>query len=276
MKKIASTLALLFCAGCAAMPFGVLETGSTLISLGSLGQTAVQATRLASKDGKLSAAYLPPQYAEDTDRMLREAWEQNYQLAKIAQWEGEDVSWRELGTTVARKAEGGNFLLVLVRKSFARNSAVSETVTVYATPSGRILRDPSESPGESFYPKAQERKTPVRIYAYTAYFFTRSRQPSGILAADGPWDGPCRTAYAYGALVLAVGKKTPADDARLQAGEIITAINGRSVDYQTLFALLRPGENTLNICRDGRYATKRLLLPDHTPTGPTTGDSNRR
>ena len=263
MRKTLIALTALVYAGCAPLFAGsALETGSTLLSLGSLGQTVVQITNMGSGDKKLAVAYLPRQYRDDADRMVRETWEQNFQLVKTAQWEEEDMSWQELAAAVVRKARGNKAVLAMVEKRALRAKTVREEITVYVTPSGKVLRDPMESPGEAFFPQTRQAEFTVPVYVYKAFYFTKSRQPSGILAAEGPWDGPCRTAYGYGALVRAVGKKTPADAARLYPGDIITTVNGRRAEYQNLFALLRPGENTLSICRNGQHSVAALHLPE--------------
>lgn len=260
MKNPLPALLFLFCAGCATLP-GALDPGSTLISLGSLGQTAFQVMRITTDSGTMAVAYLPQQYAADTERMLRETWEQNYQLAKTVRWEAEDLSWQEVAAATARKSRAEKASLALVAKRPVRTETVREEITVYVTPSGKTLRDPAESPGESFYPQVRARKAAVPVHAYTAYYFVRSGQPSGILAEEGPWDGPCRTPYGYGTHVRAVGKGTPAETAQLRAGDIITTVNGARAEYAAMFALLRPGENILSVCRNGQYATMRLYMP---------------
>lgn len=73
------------CSGCgAALLPGVLGDASTLLSLGSFGQTVIQMTYAASESGTVAVGRMPAQYGDNEPRMLVEAWEQNYQLIKKA------------------------------------------------------------------------------------------------------------------------------------------------------------------------------------------------
>lgn len=261
MKKFFIAALLYLNSGCAMIFSSVgLEVSSTLLSLGSVGQTLI--TMTASDRSAPPVGPVPAQYSDNPDRMIREAWEQNYQLAKKAVWEGEDIPWNELVSWTARKSKDVPALFALVEKRALRNENHREDVTVYKTVSGRTLQDPSQSPGEAFYPQTQTRTTAVPVFLYTAWFFTGSRQPSGILAFEDTWKDPCGTGRADGTLVRATGKNTPADKAGLRGGDVITAINGHTADPAAVFSLLRPGANTLSICRAGQAGTTTLTLPD--------------
>ena len=194
--------------------------------------------------------------------MIREAWEQNYQLSRTIHWEAEDIPWQEVVATATRKASDSNGLLfALVIRRPLRTETRREEITVYKTASGRMVQDPSQSPGEGFYPHIQTRSVNTPLYSYTAWFFSRSRQPSGILAAEVPRNGPCKAFRDTGTRVWAVGKNTPAHKADLHSGDVITAINGRTAPYSSFFSLLQPGENSLMICRQGQRHAAALTLP---------------
>ena len=80
--KAAAVIAALCCSGCAALLPGALGEASTLISLGSLGQTAVQVSYAVLEKKRLAVGWMPAQYASNENRMVVEAWEQNYQLTR--------------------------------------------------------------------------------------------------------------------------------------------------------------------------------------------------
>lgn len=246
--------------GCAPLLAGTgLETASTLLSLGGTGLTVIQMT--STGPGKMPVGMIPQQYANNKERMVREAWEQNYQLTRTVEWTDEELPWPDLVTAASRKAGEGKTLFALVEKRLSHSEKRTAAVTVYKTASGRILQDPAESPGEGFNPQTQIRQSTVPMFRYTAWYFGRSRQPSGILAGEGPWDGPCRKTHDYGALIRAVGGNTPAHAAQLQPGDIVTAVNGRRVEGDTLLFLLTHGINTLTVCRNGHTETRHLTLP---------------
>ncbi|SBV94918.1 hypothetical protein KL86DPRO_10781 [uncultured delta proteobacterium] len=232
---------------------------STALTLGNIGQTVIKMT--ASGPEKVAVGELPPHYSGNRSRMIREAWEQNYQLAKTVRWEGEDAPWPEIVAATARKANGGGVLFALVERRPLRTETRQEEITLYRMISGRTLTDPRQSPGEGFHPQTQLRSVTVPVYTYTAWFFSRSRQPSGILATENPRGGPCNLPQGSATLVLAAGKNTPAQRAHLQSDDIITAINGRSAPYTALYSMLRPGDNPLTICRNGLYHSVVLSLP---------------
>ncbi len=260
VKKTLLLLSLALLGGCAAIFPGMgLQTVSTALSLGSIGQTLI---RMSNAEGSsLPVGPMPAQYVNNPTRMLQEAWEQNYQLAKTVRWESEEIPWKEVVAATGRKSGKSSALFALVERRALRDGSRTEQVTVYKTISGKLVESPAEAQGEAFYPQTREQRVTVPLYLYTAWFFTRSRQPSGILAQEGPWDGPCRTAYGYGALVLATGKNTPARKAEIQAGDIITAVNGRPAEYENLFGLLQGGHNTVTVCRGGAVLTLELALP---------------
>ena len=240
-----------------------------MISLGSLGQTAIQLTYAVLEDKKMAVGWLPGQYAGNTDRMILEAWEQNYQLTKKVSWENEDVPWLELTTTILRKARHSGTVFALVDKKPVRRSSVREDIAVYTTPSGMVTDDPASLVGQSFYTEIRTQSVPTTIYTYTAFYFTKSVQPTGLLLSQGPPNGPCRTNYTYGTQILAVGQKTPSATAGLQKNDILMAVNGRPAEFRDVFALFIPGENTLVICRNGTMLPQkhlRLPLPGEIPT----------
>ncbi len=111
MKKAAIILALLLHTGCAAI-FPGLQVASTALTLGNLGQTII--TMTSSGPENMAVGELPPQYAGNRSRMIREAWEQNYLLAKTAHWEGEDAPWQEIVAGTIRKANDDGILFALV------------------------------------------------------------------------------------------------------------------------------------------------------------------
>ncbi|CAK7042159.1 MAG: hypothetical protein DELT_02871 [Desulfovibrio sp.] len=249
--------ALLFCAGCAVGMLPMLETASTALTLGSLGQTLVEATYLGKDDNKVAVAWMPKNYENAFDKMIRESWEQNYQYIKGVQWEDENIPWKDLTRVALRKAGDDRPILVLIQKKLARQVTVREERTFYTTVSGRLVRNPAEAAGESYFPHTRVQQQVVSLYTYTAYFFTRSRQPSGLLVTDAPKSGVCGS----GALIRAVGKKTPGDKAALRGGDIITHVNGRRASQQTAFSFLVPGANTLRVCRQGTVTEHALELP---------------
>lgn len=265
--RIGAILAILCCCGCAALLPGALGDVSTLISLGSLGQTAVQVTYAVLEDKKIAVGWLPVQYAGNEDRMIAEAWEQNYQLAKKIFWENEDVPWRELTATVLRKAGHLNVVFALVDKKPLRKVQVREEVAVYTAPSGATTENPANLPGQSFHTEMRLRPATVTVCAYTAFYFVKSAQPTGLLLAQGSWNNPCRSARTYGTRVLAVGKRTPAEAAGLRKGDILTAVNGRPAEYRNIFALFLQGDNVVAVCRGGVVHEKNLRLP--LPAGKT-------
>ena len=265
MKKILAFLVLFASCGCAALLPGAAGDISTLITLGGFGQTVVQLT--AAGPRKLPVGPLPAQYAADTERMVREAWEQNYQLAKTAPWAGEDMPWPELAANAARKADNTKSVFALVGKQALQTGQRREEITVYRTISGKLIADPADSFGEAYYPESRAVEQSVPVFRYTVYFFTKSRQPSGILASPGAWSGPCKAISPSGTLVRAVGKNSPARTAHIQAGDVIASINGRPSPYQDLFLLLAPGPNTVALCRNGQMMTTVLQLP--VPRGAT-------
>ncbi|MCS6909787.1 MAG: trypsin-like peptidase domain-containing protein [Anaerolineales bacterium] len=76
----------------------------------------------------------------------------------------------------------------------------------------------------------------------------------------------------WGAFVRAVGPGTPAAQAGLQAGDIITAIGGQAIDGNNRFVnvLMRfkPGERVpLTVVRDGRTLTIDVTLGERSPRG---------
>lgn len=251
-------LCAVFLAGCAAgiLP-GTLGTASTALSLGSLGQTLINATYVDSGNNKVAVAPLPANYKNNLERMIREAWEQNYQFVKGTRWEDEDIPWKDLAKTALRKGRGDSSILVLVEKAPLKQLTFSEEKTFYTTVSGRLIREPAEAAGESYYPHARAQKHTVTIYTYSAYFFTRSRQPSGLLLSATPKAGPCGPGIA----VRAVGKKTPGEKAGIRAGDVITHVNERVPTSQTFFSLLVPGTNPVRICRNGALSTHTLEIP---------------
>lgn len=245
------------CAGCAALPWsGSLGTASTAISLGSLGQTLVNVTYMDDGGHKTAVARLPANYRGNMERMLCEAWEQHYQYVKCVRWQDEDIPWQDLARTSLRKGRGDTANLVLVETSPVAGITSTEERTFYATASGRLVRDPAEAAGESYYPHTRTQQYSVPRYVYSAFFFTRSRQPSGLLLGASP-PGPC----GPGALVRAVGKKSAGENAGLRSGDIITQINGRNADPKSVFSLLVSGANTVRVCRNGAYAARHLHIP---------------
>jgi len=259
MKKLFICFLFFFPCGCATIfSSTAFEMSSTLLTLGNVGQTLISMT--AAEGGGISVGPLPPHYSADHVRMIREAWEQQFQLAKKVSWEAEEVPWKELVGATVRKGDG-SFLFALVEKRTLRTDSRREEITVYRTVSGRTLRDPSQSPGEAFYPHIQASNASVPVYLYTAWFFTRSRQPSGILAGYPAENSPCRKAGIHGAGIVAVSKNSPAQKAGLQSGDTVSAVNGQAAEYATLFALLRPGKNSITFCRNGSAETLEMRLP---------------
>ena len=259
MKKLIIYFLFLFPCGCAAVfSSTAFEMSSTLLTLGNVGQTLISMT---TEESGMSVGPLPPHYSTDPARMIREAWEQQFQLAKRVSWEGEEVPWKELVAATGRKG-GGAFLFALVEKRTLRTDSQREEITIYRTISGRTLRDPTQSPGEAFYPHIQASNTSVPIYLYTAWFFTRSRQPSGILAGYQTENSPCRKVGIHGAGIVAVSKNSPAHKAGLRSGDTVSAVNGRAAEYATLLALLQPGRNSVTFCRNGRADTIEMQLPE--------------
>lgn len=261
MKKLLVIVSLLVNCGCATLFAGTgLEMSTTLLTLGGMGQTLINMT--AADAGTMKVGPMPQHYTLDPERMIREAWEQNFQVAKRTRWEGEDISWKELVAATARKSGEGSPLFALVEKQARPAIRHREEVTVYRTASGKIVSSPAQAYGEGFYPLVQTREVAVPTYLYTAWFFTRSGQPSGILAGRVPETSPCRERGSSGAQVLAVGKKSPAHTAGLSAGDCILSVNGHAVEYATLFTLLQPGRNTIIVCaRNGGKETRELHLP---------------
>lgn len=259
MKKLLVSFLLFASCGCAPLLTGTAADVSSLITLGGFGQTVVQLTSAGPR--KLPVGALPVQYAGDADRMTREAWEQNYQIAKIAQWAGEDLPWQDLAASVARKAGTTRVVFALVAKQTSHMEQRREDITVYRTLTGKTVADPADSFGEAYYPENRAVGQAVPVFRYTAWFFTKSRQPSGILATPEAWGGPCKNAARSGTLVRAVGKNTPAHKASIQSGDVITSINGQLSPYQKLFSLLTPGENTVALCRNGQTMTTVVRLP---------------
>jgi Trypsin-like serine proteases, typically periplasmic, contain C-terminal PDZ domain len=245
--------------GCAAPLIPGVEIASTLLSLGNIGQTVIKMT--TAPKGKVSVGQIPPHYYADRERLLREAWEQNYQLAKVLSWEGEDEPWKEVVAATTRKAGKESIVFALVARTPRRSDTRREEITVYRTISGRVLTDPKLIASEHFYPETHAVDITVPIYTYTAWFFTKSRQISGILASGAPETGPCALLSGQGTLVRAVGAKTPAHTAKLQAGDIITSVNGYPVPFDTFFSRLIAGDNSLAICRNGQSYTTSLKLP---------------
>ena len=252
-------LSFLLVYGCAAPLIPGVEIASTILSLGNIGQTVIKMT--TTPKGKVYVGQIPPHYYADRGRLFRETWEQNYQLAKILSWEGEEKTWKEVVATTTRKAGEESITFALVAKTPQRTDTHREEITVYRTISGRILTDPKLIADEHFYPEIHTVNVAVPIYTYTAWFFTKSRQISGILGSDAPRSGPCVLPAGQGTLVHAVGTKTPAQMAKLQAGDIITSVNGYPAPFNTFFSRLIAGENTLNICRNGQHHTTSLMLP---------------
>lgn len=258
MKKFLTILVLLANCGCAMIiPGTALEMTSTLLTLGNVGQTIVKMT--AAESGKMAVGPLPQQYSSDQERMVREAWEQNFLLAKKTSWVGEEIPWKELVAATARKTGNSAILFALVEKRGLRNDIRREEVTVYKTVSGKTVLDPAQAMGEAFYPLVQTQNITVPVYLYTAWFFSRSRQPSGILAGDTTSRSSCGPSGAY---IVAIGKNTPANKSGLLAGDFITSINGHAVEYATLFAALRPGQNAVTFCRNGQIKTCDIPLPE--------------
>ena len=257
MKKTILPLLFLLSCGCAPL-LPAVETVSTILSLGNIGQTIITMTQAGP--AKFPVGQTPPHYHNNRERMIREAWEQNYQLAGTLSWEAEDESWKEIAATTARKVGKNGNAFALVARSPQRTDTRREEITVYHTISGRVVTDPRLALGEHFYPQTHTRAVTVPIYTYTACFFTKSRQPTGILATDAP-PSPGAPYGKNASLIQAVGKKTPAHKTQLQAGDIITSVNGRDAPYHSLFSLFKPGENTLTICRNGRFHTAQLSLP---------------
>jgi len=260
IRRACALFLLLTSGGCAPLLAGTgLEAASSLISLGGTGLTIVQMTSTGPE--KLLIGLMPPQYVENRERLIREAWEQNYQLIRTVEWAGEEMPWSDLTAAAYRKAGENKVLFALVEKRPLRTETHKEEITVYKTASGKLLHDPADSPGSAFYPQTHERQISVPIYAYKAWFFARSKQPSGILAGEGHRGGPCATAYGNGTLIRAVGRNTAADKSQLLSGDIVTAVNGRPATDSTALFLLAPGNNTLTICRNGHHGTKQLSLP---------------
>lgn len=259
MKKLLAYFLLFASCGCAPLLTGTVADVSSLITLGGFGQTIVQLTSTGPR--KLPVGTLPDQYGGDTDRMIREAWEQNYQIAKIVQWAGEDLPWQELAASVARKAGNTRVIFALAAKQAPHMEQRREDITVYRTLSGKTVADPADSFGEAYYPENRVVSQAVPVFRYIAWFFTKSRQPSGILASPEAWGGPCRSVARSGTLVRAVGKNTPAHKANIQSGDVITGINGQLSPYQKLFSLFTPGENAVALCRNGQTMTTVVQLP---------------
>lgn len=261
MKKMSIYFLFLFSCGCAAVFSGTaLEMPSTLLTLGSVGQTLINMT--GEESGKMPVGPLPPHYSSDQGRMIREAWEQQFQLAKRIHWEGEDVPWKEVVAVTVRKSGRGAFIFALVEKRILRTDSQREEIIVYRTVSGKTLYDPEQSPGEAFYPQIHVKHTSAPVYLYTAWYYTRSKQPSGILAGHQAENSPCRRAGIHGADIAAVAKNSPAQKAGLQWGDTISAVNGQATEYATLFALLRPGKNSITFCRNGQTGTLEVHLPE--------------
>lgn len=266
MKKLLAYFLLFASCGCAPLLTGTAAEVSSLITLGGFGQTVVQLTSAGPR--KLPVGALPAQYAGDTDRMIREAWEQNYQIAKTVQWAGEDLPWQELAASVARKAGTTRAVFALAAKQALHMEQRREDITVYRTLSGKTIADPADSFGEAYYPENRAVNQAAPVFRYTVWFFTKSRQPSGILASPEAWGGPCRNVARSGTLVRAVGKNTPAHKAGIQSGDVITGVNGRLSPYQNLFSLFVPGGNTVALCRNGQTMTTEAQFP--VPRGAAT------
>ena len=158
----------------------ILEVPSTVISLGSLGNTAIQAY-YANRGADTAVAVLPKQYAGNPERMRLEAWESGYHLIQISQWEDEPIPWKELVGKMDRQAIPLEAKLVFVHTEFARKQARQETVTIYRTQDGS---GSTARPGEPYRTETRAEASRYDIYTYSAYFFSKNIQPSGILAGE--------------------------------------------------------------------------------------------
>lgn len=269
MKMMLVFFFLFISCGCAPLLTGTVTDLSTLVTLGGFGQTVVRLTETGPRQPPVGA--LPAQYASDTERMIREAWEQNFQVTKTVHWQGEGLPWQELAANAARRADGTRAVFALVAKRALHAEPRYEELTVYRTVSGRLIADPSDSYGEAYYAETREIARKVPVFRYTAYFFTKSAQPSGILASPDTRDEPCKSVSRSGILVRAVGKSTPAHIARIQSGDVIISVNGRPAAYPDFFSLLTPGQNTVTLCRNGQPMTTALPMPS-----PRGVDERRR
>ncbi|MDL2307750.1 PDZ domain-containing protein, partial [Desulfovibrio sp. OttesenSCG-928-C06] len=219
--------------------------------------TAIQAY-YANRSTDTAVAVLPRQYAGNPERMRIEAWESGYHLVQISQWEDEPIPWQDLVIKMDQQAKPLNAKLVFVGTEFTRKQSRQETVTIYRTENGRST---SVTPGEAYRSETQKSVSRYDVYTYNAYFFSKQIQPSGILAEEAPWDGPCRAANTYGAQVIALAKGSPAQQAGFQNGDVILKINGQTASADSIYFLFTPGSNQIEACRKGEPFSKTLQLP---------------
>jgi S1-C subfamily serine protease len=81
---------------------------------------------------------------------------------------------------------------------------------------------------------------------------------------------------AAGGLVDQVIPGSPAEKAGVRAGDVVTAVAGRSVtsntDLRNAIGLLRVGDPvTIDLLRDGRRERRRAILADALPRAPPSG-----
>lgn len=240
-----------------------LEVPSAILSLGSLSNTAIQ-VYYANRGTDTAVAKLPAQYVGNEERMRLEAWESGYHLVQITRWEDEPIPWKEQVKKMDAQSRGLDVQLVLIRTEFARKQTRQETVTIYRTMHGAAS---TPLPGEPYDTETKESSSRYDLYFYTAYFLSNKIQPSGILAGEAQWDGPCRTANTYGALVTALAKGSPAQQAGLQRGDVILQVNGETAGADNLYFLFNPGLNEMEVCRQGNRFPKTIRLPN--PAEPT-------
>lgn len=252
-----TALVLVLCGGCAPLPPALLGASNML----SLGSMAVKLSTMDYGTRQVAVGWLPPQYAGNESRLMAETWALNFQFSKKTGWEGEDLSWQEVLAAIGRRVNDTATVLALVHKRPLPPVITREVVTVYKTRTGAELSDPAKAQGEGWYPFAREQSLTIPMYAYTVFFFSKSRQPSGILTAEQPAASPCRTVNATGTYIAAIGKKTPAAHASLQSGDVIVTVNGRPSTPQNIFSLFATGKNNLTICREGRILSRSLNMP---------------
>lgn len=249
---------LLLCSGCA-LP-AVLEGPSLALSVASMGQTAYTAYDAVSEQNKTKIAEMPQQYRNNRERMLVEMWEAGYYLVRALHWEEEEMSAAEQNSELAKQARLCGAEFVLLGKHFMRKAFKREEYAVYLTPAGVQATPPSGGPAP-FSVELRESVVSYDVFSYSAYFFATDSRADGILSADGPWSGPCRSAYSYGAQIVALRKNSPARSAGLQPGDVIASVNGRPAEPRNLSALFEPGVNEVIYCRGGQKHSRQVHLP---------------
>lgn len=248
---------LLACAGCFMPP--ALEVPAALLSLGSLGNTAINVYYAQGRPPRTAVARLPEQYRNNPERMLIETWESGYQLAKSVSWQEREIPWQDMVQRLDREATPLEATLVLVERQYSHRQETEEEVAVYISRDGVVTDIPDHA--RPFYVEMRTKTVSHAVLKYRAWFFVKNTQPDGLLATQGPWNGPCRTAYSYGAAIMAVDRDSPAQQADIRVNDVITAVNGQEADYQSLHLLLQKGGNRLDICRNGERLDKVLVLP---------------